>query len=188
MWVYMIKTKDEALTAFKVFKAAAENESREKIQVLRTDRGGEFCSKEFTGICETMGIQRHYTAPYSPQQNGVVEHRNRTVVAMSRSLLKEIGMPSIFWGEAVRHAVYILNRLPTRALSKQTPYEAWKGKKPNFDHLRIFGCVAHMKTPGIRIRKLDDISKPVIFLGKEAAPKRTEFLTQLKVEYMSVET
>ncbi|KAL8136100.1 hypothetical protein AgCh_010629 [Apium graveolens] len=118
-----------------------------------------------------MGIQRHYTAPYSPQQNGVAERRNRTVAAMARSLLKEKGMPLVFWGEAVWHAVYILNRLPTRALSKQTPYEAWKGKRPNLDHLRIFGCVGHMKTPGIHARKLDDRSKPVVYLGKEAGTK-----------------
>lgn len=117
-----------------------------------------------------MGIQRHYTAPYSPQQNGEVERRNRTVVAMARSLLKEKGMPSVFWGEAVRHAVY-MNRLPTRALSKQTPYAAWKGKRPNLDHSRIFGCVGHMKTPGIHVRKLDDRSKPVVYLGKEAGTK-----------------
>lgn len=118
----MIKAKNEALNMFKKFKALVEKESREEIQALRTDRGGEFCSQEFTAYCEMAGITRHYTAPYSPHQNGVVERRNRTVVGMTRGLLKERDMPSYMWGKVVRHAVYLLNRLPTRALSELTPY------------------------------------------------------------------
>ncbi|KAL8116543.1 hypothetical protein AgCh_022895 [Apium graveolens] len=87
MWVYMLKTRDEALVCFKRFKALVEKESSEAIKVLRRDRGGKFCSMEFKTFCEDIGILRHYTAPYSPQQNGVVEYRNRTVTAMARSLL-----------------------------------------------------------------------------------------------------
>lgn len=97
MWVYMLKTKDEAFLHFKRFKAAVEKESERVIKVFRTDRGGEFCSNEFTNYCKDVGITRHYTAPYTPQQNGVVERRNRTIVAMRRSLLKERNMPSYLW-------------------------------------------------------------------------------------------
>lgn len=88
MWVYMLKNKAEALIHFKKFKLLIENGKKHGIQVLRTGRGGEFCSNEFRTFCEDNGILRHYTAPYTPQQNGVVERRNRTVVAMARSLLK----------------------------------------------------------------------------------------------------
>lgn len=115
MWVYIVKAKDEALDAFKKFRAVAEKGSINKIQVLRTDKGGEFCSRNFMSYCEETGILRNYTTPYSPQQNGVVECRNRTVVAMARSLLKEMGLP-LGWREADRHVVYMLNRLPTRSL------------------------------------------------------------------------
>lgn len=171
MWVYMIKTKNEALSVFKKFKALVENGAKQGIQMFRTDRGGEFCSKEFINFCEDTGIQRHYTAPYSPQQNGVVERHNRTVVAMGRSMLKERNVPSQMWGEAIRHAVYVLNRMPTRSLSRMTPYEAWFGKKPHVDYLRVFGCVANMKVPSVHVKKLDDRSKMVVHFGREPGTK-----------------
>lgn len=150
---------------------AVENESENRIKVFRTDRGGEFCSTQFINYCEEAGILRHYTAPYSAHQNGVVERRNRTVVAMARSFLKEKQVPSDFWGEAVRHSVYILNRFPTRALSKYTPYEVWSGSKPDVSHIRVFGCCAYMKVPSVHVKKLDDRSKYVVYLGREPGTK-----------------
>jgi transposase InsO family protein len=68
-----------------------------RMRVLRTDNGGEFTAAEFASYCAEEGIQRHYSAPYSPQQNGVVERRNQTVVGMARALLKQRGMPAVFW-------------------------------------------------------------------------------------------
>ncbi|KAL8094205.1 hypothetical protein AgCh_035908 [Apium graveolens] len=94
-----------------------------------------------------MGITRHYTTPYTPQQNGVVERRNRTVMEMVRSFLKEKGMPAMLWGEAVRHAVYVLNRLPIRALT------------------------GHIRIPSLGMKKLDDRSMPVMNLGREPGTK-----------------
>lgn len=171
MWVYMMKAKGEAFEVFKKFKAMVENKMDSKIKTFRTDRGGEFCSSVFNKFCEEFGIDRHYTAPYTPQQNGVVERRNRTVVAMARSILKGMNMPLWFWGEAVRHSVYLLNRLPTRALSKQTPQQVWSGKKPSLKYVRVFGCIAYMKVPAAHTKKLDDRSKVVVNLGKEAGTK-----------------
>lgn len=171
MWVYMLKSKDEAFDAFRKFRAQIEDGPEKKIKTLRTDRGGEFMSKQFLSYCEEAGIYRQFTAPFSPQQNGVVERRNRTVVEMARSFLKEKRMPAMFWGEAVRHSVYILNKLPTRAVFGVTPYEAWSGNKPHIGHIRVFGCIAHMKTPTAYTKKLDDRSKPVIHLGKKPGTK-----------------
>lgn len=76
MWIYMIASKDEALGAFQKFRVQVEREKDKKIKVFRTDRGGEFMSNQFKSYCEENGIVRHFTAPYSPQQNGVVERRN----------------------------------------------------------------------------------------------------------------
>lgn len=109
MWVYLLKSNDEAPTIFKKFKTLAEKESRCELKLLRTDRGEEFVSHQFATLCEEDGIHRHLTAPYTPQQNGVVEWRNRTVLNTRRSLLKTMELPSKMWGEAVRHAVYLLN-------------------------------------------------------------------------------
>jgi len=84
----ILKSKDQAAAAFAKFKVAAENKLGHKVKVLRSDRGGEFLSGIFRNICELAGINRQLTAPYSPQQNGVVERRNRTTMEMARSLLQ----------------------------------------------------------------------------------------------------
>jgi hypothetical protein len=84
----------------------------------------QFTAAEFTAYCADEEIQRHYFASYSPQQNGVLEHRNQTVVATTRTLLKQRGMPAEFWGEAVMTAVHLLNQSSTKSLEGKTPYEA----------------------------------------------------------------
>ena len=83
------------------------------------------------------------TAPYTPEQNGVAERKNRTVVEMARSLLKGKHLPNQFWAEAVATAVYLLNISPTKAVMNRTPFEAWYGMKPSVRHLRIFCCIAY---------------------------------------------
>lgn len=103
MWVIFLKEKSEA---FEKFKTLVEVETRATIKTFRTDRGGEFISHEFQAFCEKYGIQRHLTSPYSPQQNGVVERRNRILLEMTRSLLKHMSMSNYLWGEAIRHATY----------------------------------------------------------------------------------
>ena len=90
---------------------------------------------------------------------------------MARSLLNERNLPSNLLGEAVRHAFYIMNKLPTRGLSKMTPHEAWTGVKPSFDFVNVFGCVAHIKIPGVHLKKLDNRSKVGVYLGKEPGTK-----------------
>ena len=171
MWIVLLKSKDQALQAFKLIKTAAEVEAEAKLKAFRTDRGGEFTSKEFTSFCELHGIKRYLTAPYSPQQNGVVERRNQTVVAMARSMMKSKGLPGRFWGEAVTTAVYLLNRAPTKSVVGMTPYEAWCGRKPTVDHLRTFGCVAHVKTVAGHVSKLADRSTPMVMIGYETGSK-----------------
>ncbi|GJZ46102.1 ribonuclease H-like domain, reverse transcriptase, RNA-dependent DNA polymerase [Tanacetum coccineum] len=139
--------------------------------MLRTDRGGEFTSNEFTQYCKVNGIARQLTAPYSPQQNGVVERRNRTIMSMTRCMMKATNMPQNFWAEAVRHAIHILNSVPTKALEDITPYEAIKKRKPNLENLRIFGCIAYAKVPSQHLTKLDDRSIKMVHLGSEQGSK-----------------
>ncbi|KAG6479847.1 hypothetical protein ZIOFF_063322 [Zingiber officinale] len=171
MWVFVLAANKDVFQAFKKFKSVTENTTEYKIKTLRTDRGGEFLSTEFTRFCKNEGIERHLTAPYTPQQNGVVERRNRTVMAMAISLLKGTHMPARFWGEAVRHAVYLLNHLPTKALGDRTPFEAWIGRKSHLAHLRVFGCVAYVKNTTPHLKKLDDRSSPMVYLGVEEGCK-----------------
>jgi hypothetical protein len=163
MWVVVLSSKGEATDAIRRAQAATEAECGRKLRVLRTDNGGEFTTAEFASCCADEGVQRHYT-PYSPQQNGVVERRNQTVVWMTRALLKQRGMHVVFWREAVVTAVYILNRSPTKALNGRTLYEAWHGCKPTVSHLRVFGCLAFGKELD-HIGKLDNRSTSGVFIG-----------------------
>jgi len=86
-------------------------------------------------------------------------------------MLKSMQVPSDFWGEAVCTAVYVLNRSPTRSLANMTPFEAWHGKKPNVNHLKTFGCVAHVKLVGPGLNKLSNRSKKMVFIGYESGTK-----------------
>nr|GEV49336.1 retrovirus-related Pol polyprotein from transposon TNT 1-94 [Tanacetum cinerariifolium] len=159
IWVYMLKSKDEALGMFQKFCVLVENKTGVKVKTLRTDRGVEFNSKAFTKYCDDTGLKHHFTAPYSPQQNGVMERRNRSVIEMARSMMKSMEVLDTLWGEVVRQAVYIQNRVPTKTLGDTTPYEGWSGKKPNLEHLRVFGCVAHSKVLRGHQQKLNSRSE-----------------------------
>ena len=97
------------------------------------------------------------------------------MVGMARSLLKTMGMPGKFWGEAVCTAVYLLNRSPTKSVKGMTPYEAWHDKKPSVHHLRTFGCVAHVKKVGPGLTKLSDRSSQMVFIGYESGSKAYRF-------------
>src|SRR5262249_2539501 len=91
-----------------------------------------------------LGIVSRWTPPYTPQHNGVSERRNRTLLDMVRSMMSRSGLPIYLWGYALETAAYLINRVPSKSVSL-TPYEVWKGKKPNFSHLKIWGCPAHVK-------------------------------------------
>jgi transposase InsO family protein len=175
MWFVLLATKDEALAAFTAFQARAEAEVGRKIGTLRTDRGGEFTPRSFADHCTKQGMQRHLTAPYTPEQNGVVERRNQSVMRMARSMMKAMSMPSWFWGEAVLTAVFILNRSPTRSVEGRTPYEVWHDKKPSVDYFRTFGCVAHVKQGNKRLGKVEDRSTMMVFIGYEPGSKAWRF-------------
>jgi hypothetical protein len=176
MWVELLKSKDQGLDYFKKIKLRAESESGVKLKALRTDRGGEFTSHLFSLFCNEGGIKHYTTTPYSPQQNGVVERRNQSIVEMARCLLKTMQVPPVFWGEAVSTIVYLLNRSPTKALNNKTPFEAWDGKKPRVSHLKNFGCVAFVKHTGPGLKKLSDRSSKMVFIGYESGTKGLQVL------------
>ena len=98
MWSILLEEKSDAFDRFKMFKKLVEKDFKREIMTLRTDRGGEFTSHEFNNFCNNNGIRRHLTAPYTPQQNGVVERRNRTLIEMTRSILKAMCVPNYLWG------------------------------------------------------------------------------------------
>lgn len=163
--MYFLVAKSEAFVIFKSYKAKVEKESGTCIRSLRTDRGGEFTSQEFINFCTEHGIQRQLTAAYTPQQNGVAERKNRTIMNMVRSMLSEKKIPKTFWPEAVNWTIHVLNRSPTLAVRNMTPEEAWSGSKPSVEHFRVWGCLSHVHVSDSKRIKLDAKSLKCILLG-----------------------
>jgi hypothetical protein len=115
--------------------------------------------------CRKNGINQEFTNSYSPQQNGVAESKNKTIVEMARSMLKAKSLGNEFWDEAVHTSVYILNRCPTKEVLNLTSEEAWSGHKPSVAHMKVFGCIAYTHVPKEKRRKLDGKSVKCIFIG-----------------------
>ena len=132
---------------FKKWKALAEKASGKKLKVLRTDGGGEYTSARFEEFLKCEGIRHERTIPRTPEQNGVAERMNRTLVETVRSMLSDSKLPQKFWAEALSTAVYLRNRSPAKAVRGTTPFEAWTSQKPTVGHLRVFGSDAYAHIP-----------------------------------------
>ncbi|KAG8488863.1 hypothetical protein CXB51_016741 [Gossypium anomalum] len=113
-----------------------------QIKYLRTDNGLEFCSDEFNRLCKSEGIVRHLTVRHTPQQNGVAERMNRTIMEKVRCMLSNANLPKSFWAEAASTACFLINRSPSVATEKKSPQEVWSGNPANYSDLKIFGCPA----------------------------------------------
>lgn len=170
-WVYFLRYKLDAITCFRKFKSMEELQIGFKVKCVRSDRGGEFTSSEFSKLCEEGGIQRQLTTVYTPQQNGVMERKNRTVVEMAKAMLHEKNMPYSLWAKVVHIAVYLLNRSPTKALENITPFEAYSGKKPGIGHLKVFGSLCYVHVPTETRQKLDAKSVKRVFVGYAVCEK-----------------
>ncbi|KAJ9535257.1 hypothetical protein OSB04_un001652 [Centaurea solstitialis] len=161
-YVYLMRHKSESFERFREFHNEVQNQLGRKIKFLRLDRGGEYLSDEFDNHLMECGIVSQLTPPYTPQMNGVSERRNRTLLDMVRTMMCHSMLPMSFWGHALETAAHILNRAPTKSVEK-TPYELWKGKKPNISFLRIWGCEVYVKQP--TSEKLKPKSDKCFFVG-----------------------
>ncbi|RVX22336.1 Retrovirus-related Pol polyprotein from transposon TNT 1-94 [Vitis vinifera] len=162
-YVYLLKSKDEAIEKFVLYKNEVENQLNKKIKVLRSDRCGEYESP-FVDICAQHGIIHETTTPYSPQSNGVAERKNRTLKEMMNAMLISSSLPQNMWGEAILTANYLLNKVPKKKAEK-TPYELWKGRKPSYTYLRMWGCLAKVAVPPRKKVKIGPKTIDCIFIG-----------------------
>ncbi len=137
--VYLLKEKGEVFDKFKAYKALVENQTNMKIKTLRSDNGRKIVSKNFDDFFRECGIQRQTSAPYTPQQNGIAERANRTIMECVRSMILAEGLDLEFWVEAINTTVYIKNRCPSKALDSKTLQETWTDAKLDVFHLRVFG-------------------------------------------------
>jgi hypothetical protein len=171
------------LDKFKVFKAEVKNQHNIKIKIVRSDRWGEYYGRHtpygqvpgpFARFLQENGIVVQYSMPDDPQQNGVAERRNRTLMDMVRRMLSYSTLPISLCMEALKTAVHILNRVPSKSVPK-TPYEMWTGRKPTLSYLHVWGCSAEARIFNPSIEKLDPKTVSCYFIGNPDKSKGFHF-------------
>jgi hypothetical protein len=120
-----------------------EKQTEKKVKLLHTDNGMEFCSNEFNDYCSDEGIVRNRTISYTPQQNGVAQRMNKTIISKACCMLSNAGMSRCFLAEPASTAYYLINKSPSIPLDKKTPIEVWSGTPADYSQLRVFGCSAY---------------------------------------------
>jgi transposase InsO family protein len=135
-WVCCIRQKSDVFDTFKKWKALVENETRKNLKCLRSDNGGEYCSKDFDDYFSYHGIHREKTVPRTPQENGVSERMNRTTMEFARSMRLHFGFPLQFCADVVDTFVYLINKGPSSSLDGRIPEEEWTGKMVNYSFLK----------------------------------------------------
>lgn len=163
-FVYFLRHKDQYLEKFKEFKLMVENDTGRKIKILRSDNAKELVSADFSNFLRQSGIKRQLSVEYTPQQNGVAERMNRTLVEMGRCYMLEANIPMLLWAELINASVYIRNRCPTHLNDTKTPEELWHGRKPCVKHLRQIGCKAYVLNKRSK-SKWDARSEEYILVG-----------------------
>jgi hypothetical protein len=162
VWPYFLKHKSDAFESFKTWKVMVEKQAERNLKVLRTDNGLEFCSVDFKSFCRKEGIVRHHTIAPMPQQNGVAEGMNRTIISKAHYMLSNSGLSRKFWAEAASTACHLINCSPSTAISKKTLIEVWSGSPYDYSQLRVFGCTAYAHVDN---GKLEPRAIKCIFLG-----------------------
>ena len=161
---YLMKNKSEVFDKLKDYVTKVSNKFHRKPLVLRSDNGGEYTGFQVENTLRELGIEHQKTVPYTPEQNGVAERKNRSLTEMIRCMLTDSGLPEKYWGEAAQTATYLQNRLHSKATTK-TPYELWHSRKPSIGHLKVFGSKAFAYIPGEKRSKLQNRAIEGVFVG-----------------------
>ena len=130
-WVFFLNDKSDTYSIFKSFLKRVHNEFDIIVKKVRSDNRSEFKNTRVDELCEDYGIMHQFSAKYTPQSNGLVERKNRTLIDMARSMLSEYNVSQSFWAEAINTACYYINRLYCHPMMEKTPYELLNGRKPN---------------------------------------------------------
>ena len=183
-YVYLMHEKSQAIDIFEMLITEVERQLDKKIKIVRSDRGSEYYGRydesgqnpgPFAKFLEKHGIRAQYTMSGTPQQNGVAERRNRTLMEMVRSMMSYSSIPISLWGEALKTAMYILNRVPSKAVPN-TPFELWTGRKPSLRHIHIWGCPAKARIYNPQEKKLDSRTIFGYFIGYPDKSKGYRFI------------
>lgn len=171
VFVYVLKNKNQVFKCLTEFKNIAEKQSDCQLKTVRSDNGGEYVNKLVASFCEKYGIVHQRTAAYTPQQNGVAERMNRTLLDRVRCMLIDSNLPRVFWAEALTTAVRIVNFVPCKATKDKSPEWLWSNREPDLNTLRVFGCIAFAHVPNQKRKKLDDKGIECIFVGYSETSK-----------------
>ncbi|KAK0578805.1 hypothetical protein LWI29_016460 [Acer saccharum] len=167
-WTYFLREKSETFDKFKMLCTKLQNEMNSNIRSIkriRSDHGREFENATFETFCNGLGISHEFSAPRTPQQNGVVERKNRVLQEMARVMLLSNNVPRNLWAEAINTACYIGNRVFLRPGTRNISYELWKGKRPNVSYFHTFGSKCYILNDHDQLGKFDAKSDEGIFIG-----------------------
>jgi hypothetical protein len=159
-----LESKDQVFEHFWLLALRLNNEHPNCLKAIRSDNGIEFRNASFDGFCREHGIEQQFSAPRVPQQNGVVERKNRTLVEMARTMLYKHGTSRRFWADAISIACYVSNRIFLCSILLLTPFELRFGRKPSISHFRPFGCKCFILKRG-NLDKFESRSFDGILLG-----------------------
>ncbi|GJY20798.1 putative ribonuclease H-like domain-containing protein [Tanacetum coccineum] len=164
-WVFFLATKDETSGILKSFITGIENLVDHKVKMIRCDNGTEFKNREMNQFCEMKGILRQFSVARTPQQNGVAERRNRTLIEAAKTMLADSKLPTTFWAEAVNTACYVQNRVLVVKPHNKTPYELFHGRTPTLSFMRPFGCPVTILNTIDHLGKFDGKADEGFFVG-----------------------
>ena len=148
-WMYHLRLKKDAFNAFKAWHLEVEHQTGRKLKVFRSNNGGEYINLKWELYMKEHSIIHQRTMPRTPEQSGVLEHLNLTIMDRVRTILIEYQLPLSLWAEAISCAIYTKNQSPTASIKGRTPYEVFWGRKPNISNLRVFSsqCYVHNDSP-----------------------------------------
>ncbi|GJR91768.1 putative ribonuclease H-like domain-containing protein [Tanacetum coccineum] len=170
-WVFFLRTKDETSEILKNFIKEIENLVDKKVKIIRSDNGTEFKNNVMDEFCREKGIKREYSVARTPQQNGVAERKNRTLIEAARTMLADSKLPTTFWAEAVSTACYVQNRVLIVKPHNKTPYELFRGIKPAIGFMKPFGCHVTILNTLDKLGKFDGKSDEGFFVGYSLSSK-----------------
>ncbi|GKB18351.1 putative ribonuclease H-like domain-containing protein, partial [Tanacetum coccineum] len=170
-WVFFLATKDETRGIIKTFITEIVNQLDHKVKVIRSDNGTEFKNSIMNQFCEIKGIKREFSVARTPQQNGVAERKNRTLIEAARTMLVDSKLPTTFWAEAVNTACYVLNRVLVIKPHNKTPYELIRGRPPLIDFMKPFGCPVTILNTRDHLGKFDGKADEGYFVGYSVVSK-----------------
>jgi transposase InsO family protein len=170
-WVFFLVDKSDVFDIFKKFIKRVQNEFKTKIKKVRSDNGSEFRNTRVDELCDELRIKHQFSTKYTPQSNGLVERKNRTLIDMARSMLNEYNVSHSFWVEAINTTCFYSNRVYCHKFLEKTPYEILNRRKLNIAYFRVFGCKCYILKKGTRLSKFEKKCDEGFLLGYSTTSK-----------------